>query len=109
MRNWLKQLRDRPGGTQALRLGGKLLLLQIIIEIPFLIIEAGLLFGALAAGGLALWKSALLVAVVYLLIESGFWLLQRWRGNHRYRWFESELVVFNWAWSLLRSRLRPAS
>ena len=108
MKNWLKQLRDRPGSSVALKLGGKLLLLQITIEIPFLILEAGLLFGALAGGGLALWKSALLVAVVYLLIESGFWLLQRWRGNYHYRWFESERVVFNWAWNLLRSRLRAA-
>jgi hypothetical protein len=106
MKPWLDRWLSRPGASQALRLAGKLLLLQVFIEIPFMILEAGLLLGAVAGGGLVFWKSALLVVGVYLLIESGLWLLQRWRGSPTYRWFESERLLLGWAWNRVRSAIR---
>ncbi|GEM85983.1 MULTISPECIES: hypothetical protein [Thermaceae] len=60
----LNSLWQRPEA----RLGGKLLALQIVIEIPFLILKATLLAGSAAGNprALALWQSALLVAGGYI-------------------------------------------
>ncbi|MDX2004114.1 MAG: hypothetical protein SFU83_02460 [Meiothermus sp.] len=102
----LRTLLHRPDAQAGARLGGKLLLLQILIEIPFLILEASLLVGAASGGGrgLALWQSALLVAAVYLLLEALFFAVQRLRGNRQHRWFESERVMLGWVLSRLRRR-----
>lgn len=108
MRVWLSRLWRQPTARDGLRLGGKLLLLQVLIEIPFLILEATLLVDAATgrAQSLPLWQGALLVAAVYLLIEAGFLLVQRWHGNPGHRWFESERLLVGWIWGQVRRVVR---
>jgi hypothetical protein len=90
-------------------LGLKLLLVQVLIEIPFLILEASLLAGALAAGaaGANLWLSVALVIGLYALIEAGLWLVARMRGRP-YQLLHAERALLALLWQQLRQRLRPA-
>jgi hypothetical protein len=97
-----------PTLRQGTTAGLKVVLVQLLIEIPFLILESSLLIGALLGvqHGIALWQTALVAVIVYMLVESALFTYAKLRKTGSYRFLHAERVMIRLGWSLCRRLLQ---
>ena len=83
--------------------GGKVILTEALIEIPFMILESSFLvrflFGVTL--GLTFWQYIVIAATLYMLIELGRWAFTRFISkSNDYRFWKHELemvkILFEW-------------
>jgi hypothetical protein len=79
-------------------LGWKYVLVEALIEIPFLLLEFTIWFGPLLGVtiGLRLWQRVLLAIVLYLLVEGGRFVTVTMVFKRQYRFLSAE-------WELLKA------
>lgn len=88
-------------------LGLKYVLVETLIEIPFLLIELSLWFGPLfgVTFGLSLWQRVLLVALLYGLVEGGRFVIVVLIRKQPYQFLSAEWEVLKAVVQWLARRL----
>jgi len=100
LRRWFVRLVSRfPLLQKLLGIGWKVVLTEILIEIPFLVLESSVLMRFLFGFtlGLTLWQYLVVACGLYLLIEGGRWAFACYvRKSKDYQFFkhERELLQF---------------
>lgn len=93
---WLNLVERFPLLQRFSSLGLKYVLVETLIEIPFLLIELSLWFGPLfgVTFGLNLWQRVLLVVLLYGLVEGGRFVIVGVIRKRPYQFLSAEWEVF---------------